>query len=247
VRKLRDPGKVIDFIRTWIERVVSSSGAGGAVLGMSGGIDSAVCAALLKQALGADRVVTVMMPCHSLALDEEHARLAADALGVKMLTLDLSQVYDGYCRSLETIVKPSDIAAANIKPRLRMITLYALAQTLGYLVCGTGNKDELTVGYFTKYGDGGCDFMPLADLTKGEVWAVARRLHIPQVLIDKAPSAGLWEGQTDEKEMGLTYAALDAYVSGEPLDEKCRREIERRKKASEHKRTLPPACIIGDI
>ncbi len=244
---MRDPGKVIDFIRTWIERVVSSSGAGGAVLGMSGGIDSAVCAALLKQALGADRVVTVMMPCHSLALDEEHARLAADALGVKMLTLDLSQVYDGYCRSLETIVKPSDIAAANIKPRLRMITLYALAQTLGYLVCGTGNKDELTVGYFTKYGDGGCDFMPLADLTKGEVWAVARRLHIPQVLIDKAPSAGLWEGQTDEKEMGLTYAALDAYVSGEPLDEKCRREIERRKKASEHKRTLPPACIIGDI
>lgn len=244
---MRDPGKVIDFIRSWIERVVSSSGAGGAVLGMSGGIDSAVCAALLKLALGAERVVTVSMPCRSLALDEEHARLASDALGVKMLTLDLSEIYRHYCRALEGIVVPSDIAAANIKPRLRMITLYAVAQTMGYLVCGTGNKDELTVGYFTKYGDGGCDFMPLADLTKGEVRAVARELRVPQVLIDKAPSAGLWEGQTDEKEMGLTYAALDAYVSGEPLDEKSRREIERRKKASEHKRTMPPACIIGDI
>lgn len=247
VCKMRDARKMVDFIKSWISHVISASGAGGAVIGLSGGIDSAVCAALLKDTLGADRVAAVQMPCHSLPLDAEHARLVADVLGLKMMEVDLSGVYDSYRETLDSVVKPSDLAAANIKPRLRMITVYAIAQTLGYLVCGTGNKDELTVGYYTKYGDGGCDFLPLADLTKGEVRAIAKELNIPQVVIDKAPSAGLWEGQTDEKEMGLTYEAIDAYLSGAPVDEKSRREIERRNKASEHKRKMPAACIIGRI
>jgi NAD+ synthase len=244
---MRDARKLVDFIKSWISHVISASGAGGAVIGLSGGIDSAVCAALLKEALGPERVITVQMPCNSIPLDAEHARLAAEALGLKMLEVDLSEVYDVYAKTLNSTIKPSDLAAANIKPRLRMITLYAIAQTRGYLVCGTGNKDELTVGYYTKFGDGGCDFMPLADLTKGEVRAVARGLHIPQAIIDKAPSAGLWEGQTDEKEMGLTYDVIDAYLSGEPVDEASRREIERRNKASEHKRKMPLSCVIGRI
>ena len=147
---------------------------------------------------------------------------------------------------LNGVMPPSKLASANIKPRLRMITVYAIAQTLGYLVCGTGNKDEVTIGYFTKYGDGGSDFMPLADLTKGEVREIARVLNIPSVVIDKPPSAGLWEGQTDEQEMGLTYDVLDAYVSGQPVSERDAREIECRIRASEHKRSMPPKCVIGD-
>ena len=244
---MRDAQKLIDFIKKWIGQIISASGAGGAVVGMSGGIDSAVAAALLKETLGADKVLAVQMPCHSLSLDAEHARLVSDALGIKMIEADLSTPYDAYMKMIDAVLPPSKLAGANIKPRLRMITVYAIAQTLGYLVCGTGNKDELTVGYFTKYGDGGSDFMPLADLTKGEVRAMARLLNIPSVVIDKPPSAGLWEGQTDEQEMGLTYAVLDAYVSGEPVNDRDRAEIERRIRISEHKRMMPPKCVIGDI
>ncbi len=240
---MRDTRKLIDFIKKWIREVVSGSGAGGAVVGMSGGIDSAVAAALLKEALGADSVIAVQMPCHSVPQDAEHARLVADALGIRMLNADLSGPYDSYMEMISRVLPPSKLAAANVKPRLRMITVYAVAQTLGYLVCGTGNKDELTVGYFTKYGDGGCDFMPIADLTKGEVREIARALGIPAPVIDKPPSAGLWEGQTDEQEMGLTYAVLDRYVSGLPVEEAGRLEIERRKRISEHKRNMPPICL----
>ena len=243
---MRDARKLIDSIKKWISQIISASGAGGAVVGMSGGIDSAVAAALLKEALGADKVLAVQMPCHSLSLDAEHARLVSDALGIKMVDADLSRPYDAYMEMLNGVMPPSKLASANIKPRLRMITVYAIAQTLGYLVCGTGNKDEVTIGYFTKYGDGGNDFMPLADLTKGEVREIARVLNIPSVVIDKPPSAGLWEGQTDEQEMGLTYDVLDAYVSGQPVSERDAREIERRIRASEHKRSMPPKCVIGD-
>jgi len=244
---MRDARKLIDAVEKWMSRIISASGAGGAVVGLSGGIDSAVAAALLKGALGAERVLTVYMPCRSIPLDGEHARLTADALGVKMLTVDLSETYDVYRRTIAQVMEPSALAAANIKPRLRMITVYSIAQTLGYLVCGTGNKDELTVGYFTKYGDGGSDFMPLADLTKAEVRAIAREVGVPSPVIEKPPSAGLWEGQTDEQEMGLSYDVLDAYVSGLPVDEESRREIERRRRISEHKRKMPPICVIGAI
>ena len=242
---MRDPKMLISCIESWLGEKISASGAGGAVVGLSGGIDSAVVAALLKEAIGADRVVTVQMPCHSIPLDAEHAKLVADTLGLKMITVDLSATYDAYRATIDSVQELSPLAAANIKPRMRMMTVYAVAQSHGYLVCGTGNKAELTVGYFTKYGDGGCDLLPLADLTKAEVFAIARELGIPDPIIDKAPSAGLWEGQTDEQEMGLTYAVLDAYISGEPVDEKSRAEIARREKAAAHKRSMPPACIIG--
>ncbi|MDY3868658.1 MAG: NAD(+) synthase [Pyramidobacter sp.] len=244
---LRDAKKLIDFVEGWIRQTVSSSGARGAVVGLSGGIDSAVAAALMKNALGRENVFAVKMPCHSMTADGEDADLVARALDIQTLEVDLSETFDAFSRALNAAFPPSPIAAANIKPRLRMTTVYSIAQTLGCLVCGTGNKDELTVGYFTKFGDGGCDFMPLADLTKSEVFAMAKELGIPSAVISKPPSAGLWEGQTDEKEMGLTYAAIDAYLTGQPVDAESLEKIKRREAASQHKKKMPPMCIIGEL
>lgn len=242
---MRDAKTLSAFIVKWIRETVSAAHAEGAVVGLSGGIDSAVAAALLKEALGEENVLTVLMPCDSLPEDGEHATLTAKALGLKMETVDLSAVYKTYRDTIDAVQEPSHLAAANIKPRLRMISLYTIAQTLGYLVCGTDNKDELTIGYFTKFGDGACDFLPLADLTKAEVRAVALEMGVPEIVVNKPPSAGLWQGQTDEQEIGVTYDDLDAYVSGQPVAQKAFERIRVLEKRSAHKRSMPPRCIIG--
>ena len=131
---------------------------------------------------------------------------------------------------------------ANMKPRLRMTTLYFVANTLNYLVAGTGNRAELTIGYFTKYGDGGVDVLPIGELLKTEVRAMARDLGVPQPIIDKAPSAGLWLGQTDEQEMGFSYAELERYLTGGPdaVAPALALRLERMIRATEHKRTIAP-------
>jgi NAD+ synthase len=144
----------------------------------------------------------------------------------------------------------SDLARANIKPRLRMTTLYALAQTHGYLVAGTGNKSEIAVGYFTKYGDGGVDIEPLGELYKTQVRLLAAKLGIPQTIIDRPPTAGLWEGQTDEGEMGITYEALDttlaAIEAGDTghLDPAQVARVQQMLASSAHKRSMPPVCPL---
>ena len=129
---------------------------------------------------------------------------------------------------------------ANIIPRIRMTLLYYFAQKENYLVCGATNKSELTVGYYTKYGDGGVDLMPLAHLTKTEVWQFAKFLEIPASIIEKAPSAGLWEDQTDEKEMGICYAVLDAFIQNGLGNQQDIAKIQKMIKRTEHKRQLPP-------
>jgi NAD+ synthase len=134
-----------------------------------------------------------------------------------------------------------DLAIANLKPRLRMLTLYYFANKLNYLVVGTGNKSELTMGYFTKYGDGGVDILPLGDLLKSEVKQLAVELNVPHEIINKAPSAGLWAGQTDEGEMGITYAELDKILSGDlaGIGKNKIELVNKRKTQSHHKRNLP--------
>jgi NAD+ synthase len=134
------------------------------------------------------------------------------------------------------------VPIANIKPRLRMATLYFVANSLNYLVAGTGNRSELTIGYFTKYGDGGVDLLPIGHLLKSDVRSLARELGIPQSIIDKAPSAGLWIGQTDEEEMGFTYADLENYLTGGPdgVSPALAMRLERMIRATEHKRASPP-------
>jgi NAD+ synthase len=144
-----------------------------------------------------------------------------------------------------------DMAQANLKPRLRMVTLYALAQTHGYLVAGTGNKSEMRVGYFTKYGDGGVDVEPLGDLYKWQVRALARELGVPQPVIDRPPSAGLWVGQTDEGEMGITYDELDAALAAietgqtTAMDPALLARVQGMMSDSAHKRATPPTCPVG--
>ncbi len=234
-------------IAAWLRNYLAQAGAKGYVVGLSGGIDSAATAALCQRAVG-EHVLAVLLPCHSQAEDAEMARLVAEALGLETVTADLSATYDALLAALPGQV--SAMAKANTKPRLRMTALYALAQTRGYLVAGTGNKSELLVGYFTKYGDGGVDVEPLGDLYKWQVRELARELGVPQAVIDRPPSAGLWQGQTDEAEMGITYdqldAALAAIASGQTarLDPALLDKVQTMITASAHKRATPPMYIV---
>ena len=159
--------------------------------------------------------------------------------GVETLIVDLTAVRERLIDSIGMSLE-SKGALANIAPRLRMATLYAIGAEKGYLVAGTGNKSERYMGYFTKWGDGACDFNPIADLGATEVFEFLRYLGAPEHVVTKAPSAGLFEGQTDEKEMGVTYAEIDAFLRGEPISPESRVLIERYHRASLHKMSLPP-------
>jgi len=223
----------------WIKTEVEASGGSGAVFGLSGGVDSAVVAALAKRAFP-HRSLGLIMPCHSDPRDAEDALLVARHFGIATASVDLGPVFDALLDQLgltSSGLPESKLACANIKPRLRMTSLYAFANQMDYRVLGTGNASELAVGYFTKYGDGGVDLLPLGSVTKTRVRELARRLDVPPRIIDKPPSAGLWTGQTDEGEMGVTYAALDAYLDG--VDEAAGAIVDPMRAASEHKRELP--------
>lgn len=232
---------VVEGLVQWIQARVREAGARGVVVGLSGGLDSAVTAALAVQACPGE-TLGVIMPCHSDPRDAEDARLVARHLQLPTAEVDLTHVYDALVKALgenPSRAAPGDLALANLKPRLRMATLYFFANRRNYLVAGTGNRSELTVGYFTKYGDGGADILPLGGLVKKQVRLLARYLEIPQQIIARPPSAGLWEGQTDEGEMGLTYEELDRFLlTGEARPEVVER-VNRLFLASEHKRRLP--------
>lgn len=241
------PPGTADKIATWLRDYATGAGARGYVAGLSGGIDSACTAVLCRRAVG-DHLLGVLMPCHSPADDAHMARLLAGAFAIPTVTVALEPAYDALLEALPP--GASALARANIKPRLRMATLYALAQTHGYLVAGTGNKSEIAVGYYTKYGDGGVDLEPLGGLYKGQVRLLARQLGIPQPVIDRPPSAGLWEGQTDEEEMGITYDALDSALAAiesgmtVDLDPALLARVQRMIAGSAHKRSMPPICPL---
>ncbi len=232
-----------DEAAEWIRIKVEQAGASGVIVGLSGGIDSAVVAALAARGLGPERVLGVMMPAHSQPEDLAHAELAARAANIPTTTIDLTAVFD---LLVKTLPPGSDLAMANLKPRLRMLTLYHLANTRGLLVAGTGNKSELMAGYFTKYGDGGVDILPLGGLYKHQVRDLARDLGVPAPIIERPPSAGLWAGQTDEAEMGITYEDLDAILAAIARGDATGFPPEKVAKVwalianSEHKRQMPP-------
>lgn len=226
----------IAFIRQQLEM----AGAQGIVYGNSGGKDSALVGILCRKAC--DNVLGVMMPCQSkrnFGEDMVDGLAVAKQFDIETVTVDLTQAKETLLAQVETVMSLSNLAKANMNPRLRMITVYALAQSRNALVAGTGNRSEGYMGYFTKWGDGAYDFNPISDLTVTEIYEFLRFLEAPESIISKAPSAGLFEGQTDEQEMGLTYADLDRYLlTGEGEPELVTR-IEATHSRSAHKRVMP--------
>ena len=237
---------VSDTISDWMAEKVGQAGCKGVVLGLSGGVDSAVVAALAKRRLGPN-VLGLLMPCESMPEDLEDARAAAHALDVETRTVVLDKPYRDLLQAAAD--KGNDLGRANLKARLRMVTLYFFANARQYLVAGTGNRTELALGYFTKYGDGGADLLPIGSLLKWQVRGLAAELGIPRRIIEKPPSAGLWPGQTDEGEIGICYDTLDAIV--EAIEEGRKptaapqevARVESLMRASQHKKSLPPICL----
>ena len=239
---MRDWQKEYDGRVAFIRKLVEDSRAKGIVFGNSGGKDSALVGILCKAAC--DDTVGVIMPCSSarnFGSDLEDANALARQYGIRTLTADLTPVREAAARTIGAVSPISDASLANIAPRLRMLTLYTIAGSEGRLVAGTGNRSEAYMGYFTKWGDGAYDFNPIADLTATEVIELLIWLNAPRSICEKAPSAGLYEGQTDEQEMGVTYAAIDRYITTGEASEEDRAIIDRFHSRSEHKRR--PASV----
>ena len=221
----------------WIKEYVQNTGAKGVVVGNSGGKDSATVLAMATKAIGNKRVVSVTMPCYSSHEDIEDAQLVARTFGVESLKVDLSSCYEHMESQIPLSL--SKEAAINIKPRLRMTTLYGIAQTLGYLVIGTGNLCETMVGYTTKWGDSACDFNPIGNFTKDEVLQIGKILGVPEKILKKAPNDGLG-GQTDEEKMGITYCQITQMIETGNTQTEAKQEILRRFQNSKHKREKIP-------
>jgi len=222
-------GNKIINIKKWLENKLYETGAKGFVLGLSGGIDSAVTAIICN--LVSKKTLCLIMPCDSNPKDEEDAWLLTKKFNLSAIKVNLTNTYDEIKKDLNEQrvfdgVLPTDLA--NIKPRLRMIALYYYANKNNYLVVGCSNKTEIQIGYSTKYGDGACDILPIGSLLKKEVYEVANELNIPKEIIEKEPSAGLWEGQTDEGEIGYTYEQIDKFME--------------MKQKAEHKQQMPEVC-----
>jgi NAD+ synthase len=233
--------KRIQFIR----QAVADAHVDGILYGNSGGKDSALVGILCKMAC--ENTEGIIMPCSSkrnFTIDKDDGMEVANQFGIKTRMVDLTAQKELAMENLSTIATLSDAAVSNIAPRLRMITLYAVAASENRLVAGTGNASEYHMGYFTKWGDGAYDLNPIADLTATEIFEFLRYLNAPEAVITKAPSAGLFEGQTDEDDMGVTYKAIDTYITTGQANEKDKAIIDRYHARSAHKRR--PALRYGD-
>jgi len=243
--------KEIDGVINWIREYVESSHAKGVVVGNSGGKDSATVLALASKALGKDRVLAIGMPCNSIPQDLDDAQLVANAFGVRMIEINLTNPYDLYEQTLIDSLDNNDIelvdeSKVNIKPRLRMTTLYAVAQSLGYLVIGTGNLCEAMVGYTTKWGDNASDFNPLGNFTVDEVRFIGSYLGVPDKVIHKAPADGLGR-QTDEEKLGVTYKQIEEYIETGKTDPEAMAIIKDKYEKTRHKRSLVPVYKVERI
>lgn len=237
----------VSFLVDWLQQKVKEANLSGLVIGLSGGVDSAVAAVIAKQAFP-DNCMALIMPCASQVSDLMDGQLLAEEFKIPYRVIDLDNVYNLLVTHFESYIRlegePGRLLRANLKPRLRMIALYYSSQARNYMVLGTSNKSEICIGYSTKHGDNAVDLQVLGDLTKKEVYEIARYLKIPQIIIDKIPSGGLWEGQTDEGEMGFTYDELDRYLSGERQGIPNIERIDSMIRAGVHKRKMPEIARI---
>ena len=234
---MRDYEKELQARLAFIREKLAESHAQGVIYGNSGGKDSALVGILCKAAC--DNTLGVIMPCASkrnYGQDADDGRALAEQFGIESRTVDLTAVRAAEMAELEKVTTLNDMAVTNIAPRLRMTTLYAIAAAENRLVAGTGNRSEAYMGYFTKWGDGAHDFNPISDLTATEVFEFLEYLKAPRCIIDKAPSAGLFDGQTDEDEMGVTYKAIDDFLLYGTVNDKDKAVIDRYHSRSEHKR-----------
>ena len=238
--------ELVDFLKENFKK----NGFSKAVLGLSGGIDSALAAYLLRDALGKENVLAIMMPYKSSNPDSlNHAKLVVEYLGIDSKVIEITNMIDAYFKNEKD---PTSLRMGNKMARERMSILYDYSSKENALVVGTSNKTEIYLGYSTQFGDSACAFNPIGDLYKTNVWELSRYLNIPKELIEKKPSADLWEGQTDEQEMGLTYKEADQVlyrmleenktveeILNEGFDKSLVENIVRRMNRSEYKRRMP--------
>ena len=237
---MRDYLKEIAARVQFIQDVLKKTNRNGIVFANSGGKDCALVGVLCKKAC-AD-TVSLVLPCsvkRNYEEDKNDALKLCTQFGIENRVVDLKPAYDAMVAEITKKSNLSDEATRNIAPRLRMQTLYAISNSEGRLVAGTGNRSEIFLGYFTKWGDGAYDFNPIADLTVTEIYGFLKELHVPKSIIEKPPSAGLYEGQTDEADLGFTYEELDRFLLFGEASEENRRKFMTRHNATENKRRLP--------
>ncbi len=252
-----NPEETAELIMEFIRDYTENAGVKSVVIGLSGGLDSAVVTKLASLSLGKENVHALFMPELSTPMEDfEHVRLISSGIGIDYETIDISPLI----HSIRKVYpyEMNEVTLGNIKSRLRMLLWYGYSNLRNSLVCGCSNKTELLVGYFTKYGDGGSDFMPIGDLYKTQVHQLAEYLEVPEPILRKAPSAGLWKGQTDEKELGISYEKLDKILYGlerkmpiqkiaeiADVDENEVMRMKTMRKISQHKRNIPLIPKIG--
>ena len=239
---MRDYAKETQLRVRWLKEHLEKAKASGFVFGNSGGKDCALVSILCKMA--SDKTIGVIMPCQSkqnYTTDTQDALAVSQQFDIQVRRVDLTQTKKTLLNALTGQTNPdytANGAFANINPRLRMTTLYTIAQTENCLVVGTGNRSEISLGYFTKWGDGGYDLNPIGDLTVREVYEFLAYLNAPLSIRTKKPSAGLWEGQTDEQELGVTYEEVDEYLLNGNATEKIKQRVDNSIKNTSHKRVL---------
>ena len=248
---MKDFTQDIDGVVKWLNDYTEASHTKGYVIGLSGGVDSSVVASLCVKAVGKENVLGLILPIQSSLDDTDFATELAESLGIEYMYMNL---FPGYkeikseYRRMNHLNDVDVIVQANLKSRLRMTALYMWAGTKNYLVAGTGNKSEDTIGFFTKYGDGGVDVLPIVEFYKTEIWEIAKILNVPEKIIDRPPTDGLWENHNDEDDFGMTYYELDTilkHINDEPIQSGAftavnLKKIKARIKQNEHKLIYPP-------